>query len=186
VHDREALREWANNELAIRGDDPRCGGVVNVARGILALLRDLDAAEAGPRPEDRRAVGWALRKAERQGLVAAPEPLRSAISALPYSDEELDTRLELLVGPRGQTLGGAISLTEMTDPWRGRLLAAGMIEQDIEGEWAFTETGCTINWVLDSYASSWHVWASLVYERATGEHHARRGEPEDPRPRRAE
>ncbi|HXH89841.1 MAG TPA: hypothetical protein VNI55_14675 [Gaiellaceae bacterium] len=44
--DAGELRVWAENELAITGDDPDYGGEVHVARGILAVVAEHAASAA--------------------------------------------------------------------------------------------------------------------------------------------
>ena len=93
------------------------------------------------RGPERRAIGWVVRRAEREGVIRPPENLQELAAGLPYTPEEVDDAFDLLVTAEGATVGGTVALADVDD-YRGAALAAsGLVEVRPDEGWCWTERG---------------------------------------------
>jgi hypothetical protein len=100
--------------------------------------------EVGP---EKRALGERLRQAERLGWIAPSEELAELVASCPYSAEEIDRGLKLLVSDSGLTVGGMLALDQLSDRWLAELLRSFKY-----GRMAANRKGIAIGRLLDQYS----------------------------------
>ncbi len=115
-------------------------------------------------PHDRRALGLIMRQAEQSRLIHGPAELRSLISSLPYTADEIDRGLELLVSPDGKTMGGTLELSALDEDWIDQLLLEELIVASDTTGWTLTEKGEALVHILAAYSDPSLVWTSLIAE----------------------
>jgi hypothetical protein len=113
------------------------------------------------RPVDKRALGLVMREAERRGVLEPPNKLRDRVESLPFTPEEIDLGLELLVDPDGRTLGGTLDVAQLDGRHVGQLVLDRLIEMSESG-WRLTTKGQTLSRLLDAYADPNYRWRSLI------------------------
>jgi hypothetical protein len=120
------------------------------------------------RPVERHALGLVMRRAERVGICAPPSALRGFVAKLPYSAEEIDRGLELLVSSEGRTLGGTLEISALPEGWIAELVDEGLVDLEPAGP-RLTAKGRDFTRLLGEYASPRHLWRSRRH-REQGDH----------------
>jgi len=115
-------------------------------------------------PTEKRALGHAMRLAEKQGMIAPPAALRAAVEKSGLTDTEIDTGFDLFVTADGSTLGGTLTPDQLDDHTLHLLARSGLIEQHHD-RWQLTSKGEQISTLLTAYADPTHHWRSLLHNR---------------------
>jgi hypothetical protein len=105
----------------------------------------------GDLPVDNRAFGLLFRLGEQEGLVEPCEQLRQHVESLPFTAEEIDLCLGLLVDADGRTLGGTLDVEQLDGSQVGQLVLEGMIEMSESG-WKLSPRGQLFSDLLETYA----------------------------------
>jgi hypothetical protein len=154
-----------------QSDDSTSTGYNKPAHVISNKPNEVNAVPAGStpvRPAERRALGLVMRQAERRGFVTPPPELLVITSTLPWSADEIDHYLDLLVTPEGRTIGGTAVLAELKGQRLDELALNELIKIADDGNWILTEKGQRISQLLTEYADSKYTWKSLIYEGSEG------------------
>jgi hypothetical protein len=107
----------------------------------------------GDLPIDKRAYGLLFREWEREGWAEPSAELRRYVDSLPYTPEEIDDGLDLIVDSAGRTLGQSMKIEDLHLEQLDALLIAGIIEI-CESGWQLTDRGRRFSDVLDHYAQA--------------------------------
>jgi hypothetical protein len=116
---------------------------------------------------DKRAIGWALRRAEQEGIASPPNELRERVSQSPLDPREIDQGFDLLLGDDARTIGGSLELNGIATAWQYRLAEAG-IAAWCAGMLTLTPKGEELSALLEEYASNRHTWRSLIFRSIDG------------------
>jgi hypothetical protein len=108
-----------------------------------------------------RALGLAMRIAERRGWVESIPDLRLIVEASGFTAEEIDQAFDLLVTDDGFTIGSTVELSELDGVRIGALVLDGMIEIGDDGHCALAECGAAFSELLDEYADPNRLWLKL-------------------------
>lgn len=108
------------------------------------------------------AIAVAFRRAHMEGLIEPPETLRNELTALPYSDIEIDDAFTALVALDGTVCGRSFLLEDVTHPYDRLLAEHGLVENQGD-QLCFTDRGNDMVKLLEAYGRSKQRWRSLVY-----------------------